>query len=427
MQVNAFFVEQESRDVHRHLGMHCRRVVLHRLFLNDAQDVQGGRFGTADMAGAVAARAGAVVGLAKRRTQALARQFHQTKAGNLADLHAGAVVFQRIAQPVLDFALVALRFHVDEVDDHQATEIAQPQLAGGFVGGFEVGAEGGFFDVGAAGGTRGVNVDGDQRFGMVDDDGATGGQVDRARKRGFNLVFDLKAREQRHIVVIELGAVDVIRHHVTHELHSLFMDRLGVDQDFTDFFVEVVADRTDDQAGFLENQEGAVLLVGGAFDGGPQLEQVFQIPVQFFGAAADAGGAGDHAHAVGHVELGNRFLEFCAFFAFDAARDAAAAGIVRHQHQVTAGEADEGGQRGALVAAFVLIDLDDDFLAFLQSVLDAGVADINAGLEVGAGDFLEGEESVAVVAVIDKRGFEAGLDAGDDALVDVAFSLLFTG
>jgi hypothetical protein len=48
-------------------------------------------------------------------------------------------------------------------------------------------------------------------------------------------------------------------------------------------------------------------------------------------------------------------------------------------------------------------------------------------LEVAAGDFLEGQEAVALGAVIDEGGFEAGLDAGDDALVDVALALLLVG
>ncbi len=42
--------------------------------------------------------------------------------------------------------------------------------------------------------------------------------------------------------------------------------------------------------------------------------------------------------------------------------------------------------------------------------------------EVGAGDFLEGKEAVALFAVVDEAGFEAGLDAGHDALVDVGLA-----
>ena len=82
--------------------------------------------------------------------QPLARQLHQAEARDLAHLHAGAVVAQRIAQAVLDLALVAAVLHVDEVDHDQAAQVAQPQLARDLVGGFQVGAERGFLDVGAA-------------------------------------------------------------------------------------------------------------------------------------------------------------------------------------------------------------------------------------------------------------------------------------
>jgi hypothetical protein len=44
--------------------MHFAGVVFHRFFLNDAQNVQGGRFDAADDAGAGAARAGDVAAFA---------------------------------------------------------------------------------------------------------------------------------------------------------------------------------------------------------------------------------------------------------------------------------------------------------------------------------------------------------------------------
>src|SRR4029077_17896809 len=113
--------------------------------------------------------------------------------------------------------------------------------------------------------------------------------------------------------------------------------------------------------------------------------------------------------------------------ALDAARHAAAARIVRHEDEVAAREADEGGERGAFVAALVLLDLDDQLVAFGDRVLDAGAADVDAGFEILASDFLEGQESVALGAVVDERGFEAGLYAGDDTLVDVALSLFLRG
>ena len=44
--------------------------------------------------------------------------------------------------------------------------------------------------------------------------------------------------------------------------------------------------------------------------------------------------------------------------------------------------------------------------------------------EKAARDLLERQEPVALLAVIDEGGFEAGLDAGDDAFVDIALALL---
>ena len=94
--------------------------------------------------------------------------------------------------------------HVDEVDDDQAAQVAQPHLARDLVGGFEVGAGGGFLDVAAARGARRVDVDRDQRLGVVDHDRAAGRQVHRARERGLDLVLDLEAAEQRRVVAVAL-------------------------------------------------------------------------------------------------------------------------------------------------------------------------------------------------------------------------------
>ena len=90
-----------------YLGVEHRGVFLHRLFLDDPQDVQCGRIGAANMSRAVAAGARDIAAFAQRRTQALARQFKQAEARNLAHLNAGAIVAQELVQPVLHLALVA--------------------------------------------------------------------------------------------------------------------------------------------------------------------------------------------------------------------------------------------------------------------------------------------------------------------------------
>ena len=161
---------------------------------------------------------------------------------------------QRVAQAVFHGALVAGVLHVDEVDHDQTAEVAQAQLASDLFRRFEVGVERGGFDVRAFGGARRVDVDGGQGFGMVDYDRATGRQTHFARMCRFDLVFDLEAREQRHVVHIALDAVHVVRHHRAHERQRLLVNILGVDQNFADFRVEVVADGAHHQAAFQIDQ-----------------------------------------------------------------------------------------------------------------------------------------------------------------------------
>ena len=255
MDVGALFVEEEGRDIHRHLGVHRGAVLLHRFFLDDAQDVQRGGFGAADVAGAVAARAGDIAAFSERGAKALSRQLHQAEARDLAHLHARAVVAQRVAQPGLHFALVALVLHVDEVDDDEASEVAQPQLAGDLVGRLGIGVKRRLLDVVALGGSRRVDVDRDERLGVVDHDRASGGERHLARVGGLDLMLDLEAREQRHVVAVTLHPPHVVGHDVAHERHRLLEDRIGVDQDLTDVRLEVVADSADDEAAFLVDEE----------------------------------------------------------------------------------------------------------------------------------------------------------------------------
>ena len=75
--------------------------------------------------------------------------FHQTELADGAELHPGAILPQRVAQTVFDIAAISRLFHVNKVDDDQAAQVAQTHLARHFVGGFQVGAGGGFLDVAA--------------------------------------------------------------------------------------------------------------------------------------------------------------------------------------------------------------------------------------------------------------------------------------
>ena len=217
---------------------------------------------------------------------------------------------------------------------------------------------------------------------MVDHNGAAGRQLHSACVSRFDLVLDLETREQRCVIAVAFDAVLMLRHHMCHELAGLFVDVVGVEQNVADVVVEVVANGTNHQARFLINQESAFAALAGAFNRGPELDQVVQVPLQFRRAAANAGGARNDAGAGWVFQLVHGFFEFSPVIAFDAAADTATTWVVGHQHHVTTRQADEGGEGRALVAAFFFLDLNHQFLAFADHIIDARLIDWNAGSKV---------------------------------------------
>ena len=255
--LRAFFIQQERCDFHRHLRVHRGGVVLHGLLLDDAQNLQRRTFGVTHMTRSAAAWARNGCTFTQCGAQTLRAHLHQAKFADGAKLHTRTVLSQRIAQTVFHFAAVFGLVHVNEVNDDQAAQVAQTHLTSHFVGGLQVGAGGGFFDVTALDGARRVDVHRHQGLGVVDDDRAARGQVDRAGIGRLDLMLDLKAREQRRFIAVALHTGCMFGHDMRHELLSLVVNVVGVDQDVADVIVEIVADGANHQAGFLVNQEGA--------------------------------------------------------------------------------------------------------------------------------------------------------------------------
>ncbi len=107
-----------------------------------------------------------------------------------------------LPEGIFHFALVPAVHHVDEIDHDEAAQVPQPQLARDFLRGLKIGVKRGFLDITAGGGAGGIDIDGEERLGVIDDQGAPGREADFPRKRGFDLAFDLVAREQGIAVLI---------------------------------------------------------------------------------------------------------------------------------------------------------------------------------------------------------------------------------
>ena len=124
-----------------------------RFFLQNAQHLQGARFGIANDPHTVATRAGDMIAFGKRRAEALARKFQESETTDFADLYTGAIGTNRLFHALLDSALIFRVVHIDKVNDNQSTEVAQAHLTCHFIGCFAVGAKGRFLDIRPARGT----------------------------------------------------------------------------------------------------------------------------------------------------------------------------------------------------------------------------------------------------------------------------------
>ena len=166
---------------------------------------------------------------------------------------------------------------------------------------------------------------------MVNDDRATRRQFDSTRIRSFDLVFDLKARKQWHIIAIAFDTIYVVRHHHTHKGSGLISDIVGINQDLADIGREIITNRTNHQARFKIDQNRGWIIFGGAVDRGPELHKIRHIPLPFFGVATDTSGACNDAHTWGDGQLIHGFAQFLTLFALDTARHTAATWVVGHQ------------------------------------------------------------------------------------------------
>ena len=342
--------------------------------------MQRHRFHRADHARAVAVRAGGHGAFQNAGADALARHFQKAEMRDAADLDARPVVLQAVLELALDGPIVLVLLHVDEVDHDQAGKVAQPQLARHFLRRFQVRLDGGVLDIVLARRLAGVDVDGDQRLGLVDDDVAARLQRHLRREHRIELALDHEAREDRRRVLVGLDVLGMARHEHAHEVLGLAIAFVAGHQDLVDVLVVEVADRALDQRSLLIDEVGRRRLQRQVAHILPQPHQVLEIALDLGLGAAGAGGAQDHAHALRHFQLGGDLLQPLAVGrGGDLARDAAAAGGVRHQHRVAAGQRQVGGQRGALVAALFLDDLDKQHLPALDDFLDLVLLAVLAG------------------------------------------------
>ena len=377
---------------------------------------------------ASAVRARRREGLDQARAELLAGQLHQAQRRHFRHLVTGAVASQRLGQPPQHQVAVGLQHHVDEVDDDDAADVAQPQLPHDLLGGLEVVASDGLLEVAAGTGElAGVDVDHRHGLGAVDHQRAAGGQPHLAVHRLGELLVD--AVHRKHVGrVVRIGRRLVLGHprqQFGRDGRHVVVDGLPRvltgDHQAGEVLVEQVADYLDQDVGlFVERHRGAGLLLGDfgslGLDLGPALLQPLHVGADVFFLDALGGGADDHP-GIGGDDLAQDLLEALTLgvgqLTADAGRRRAG-----HVNQVAAGQRHLGRQASALVTDGVLAHLHDHVVARLEGLLDLAVGTSQTGgLPV---DLAGVEHPVAATADVDERRLHGRQHVLHDAQVDVA-------
>src|SRR5579862_8285747 len=180
---------------------------------------------------------------------ALAGDADQAEFIEIQGLGGGAVGAKGGVQRGHDFFAVAALLHVNEIEDDDAAEIAQANLADDFLDGLEVGLDDGVFQSRAAPADvfAGVDVDSHESLGVVDDDVATRLEPDLGAQGAVELLLDAELLENGRGLGVELDAVEQARLKAADELGDLAELLLVVNPDGGVVVADVVAQDALDQ------------------------------------------------------------------------------------------------------------------------------------------------------------------------------------
>ena len=121
-------IQERRHQVGRNDHLETRQLLLRQLDANRPHTVNFEGLWRFDLTGALTMRAGRVRDQSVIWATTLTRQFDQTKLRHRRNKRPCWVGCQLLANRQLDQSLVITRFHVDEVDNDQPTDVAQQQL-----------------------------------------------------------------------------------------------------------------------------------------------------------------------------------------------------------------------------------------------------------------------------------------------------------
>src|SRR5208283_3244789 len=192
-------------------------VLLHLAQLDVDLVADGG--GTLDHTGGLADGAGDREGPFQGLLDALAGDGDETEIVELKNLGGSAVALESFFKGGQNPEAVLAVIHVDEVDDDNAAQVAEANLANDLRHRVEIGLDDGVLkacrlaDIFA-----GVDVDGHQGLGLVDDDGAAALEPDLGAQGLGDFVLNAEVLEERSLLGVELDAADQVGREAVEEL-----------------------------------------------------------------------------------------------------------------------------------------------------------------------------------------------------------------
>src|SRR6185295_17983196 len=309
-------------------------------------EADGGHRLDAPAAGAVGAALGEQalqVGAA-----ALAGDLHQAELGDVEHLGLGPVLLDLGLQAGEDLLAVRRLHHVDQVDDDDAAEVAQADLAHDLLHRLQVGLQHRLLEVVLADEAAGVDVDRHQRLGGVDDDVAAGLEPHLGLQGRLDLLFDAELLEERRPLAEEPDLADQARLHLVEELDDALVGLLAVHPEDGEVLAQQIAHHAQSEVEVLVHQRGRRHAAGAEADLLPQPREVDEVALELLAPLALAGRAHDQAAALHRQLVENAEQALALGLVVDAAGDAEVAHR-RQQHQVAPGQGDVGADARPLV------------------------------------------------------------------------------
>src|SRR5581483_11444785 len=387
-----------------------------------ALDVDGGRVLGDDDPVAAAGRALLRHLLARTVGDVLARHLDEAERRDLDDVRLRPVALQLLAERLLHGGTVLRTRHVDEVDDDDAADVAQAQLADDLLHRLEVVLRDRVLEASRrllrAGSdeTPGVHVDHGERLGVVEDEIAARREVDAAAQRRADLLLDAEGLHQGLALLVARDALDHVRRRLLQVADDPLVRAVVVDEQPLEVAGEEVADDAQGQLRLLVDERRRLHVLRLRLDRLPQTLQEVEVALDVLGRGPLGSRPDDHAAVLRRVLLEDR-LQAVALVVVEAARDAEPLSV-RHVDDEAPGQRELGGEPRPLRLHRVLDRLDEDLLAALDQVLDLPGA--LPALELGTDDLVDVEEAVLLEPDLDERGLHPRQHVVDHAEVDVA-------